>query len=163
MLNHANTLGFLAPGGKEFKPGRWARLAQARAASRPGLFGPAVTRAPPPAFPRNPRVLWSWRGLSGLRWVWQKGRGPHLKGRQEPQASSPFRAAREGRPRRRGLGPAAGHQGLNGGQIAGEGDHQRRDPGATPLAVVVSSFSGCAPAGLGVLYPAEERLSALPA
>lgn len=30
--------------------------------------------------------------------------------------------------RRRGLGPAAGHQGLNGGQVAGEGDHQRREP-----------------------------------
>ena len=30
------------------------------------------------------------RGLSGLHWVWCNGRGPHLEGRQEPQASSPF-------------------------------------------------------------------------
>ena len=30
------------------------------------------------------------RGLSGLHWVWCNGRGPHLKLRQEPQASSPF-------------------------------------------------------------------------
>ena len=36
-------------------------------------------------------MLWSWRSLSGLRWVWRNGRGPHLEGRQEPQASSPFR------------------------------------------------------------------------
>ena len=23
-------------------------------------------------------MLWSWRGLSGLRWAWRNGRGPHL-------------------------------------------------------------------------------------
>ena len=36
-------------------------------------------------------MLWSWRGLSGLHWVWRNGRRPHLEGRQEPQASSLFR------------------------------------------------------------------------
>ena len=36
-------------------------------------------------------MLWSWRGLSGFLWVWRNGRGPHLEGMQEPQASSPFR------------------------------------------------------------------------
>ena len=36
-------------------------------------------------------ILWRWRGPSGIRWVWRNGRGPHLEGRQEPQASSPFR------------------------------------------------------------------------
>ena len=40
---------------------------------------------------REALALWSWRGLSGLRWVWRNGRGPHLQGRQEPQASSSFR------------------------------------------------------------------------
>ena len=29
------------------------------------------------------------RGLSGLHWVWCNGRGPHLKLKREPQASSP--------------------------------------------------------------------------
>ena len=38
----------------------------------------------------NPRGR-LWRGPSGLRWVWCNGRGPHLEGRQEPQASSRFR------------------------------------------------------------------------
>ena len=33
---------------------------------------------------------------SGLLWVWRNGRGPHLEGRQEPQASSPFRTATAG-------------------------------------------------------------------
>ena len=41
-------------------------------------------------------MLWSWRGLSGLCWVWRNGRGPHLQGRQEPQASSPFRTPTAG-------------------------------------------------------------------
>ena len=36
-------------------------------------------------------AVWRWRGPSGLRWVWRNGRGPHLEGRQEPQASSGFR------------------------------------------------------------------------
>ena len=36
-------------------------------------------------------MLWSWRGLSGLHWVWRNGRGPHLKGRQEPQLPLLFR------------------------------------------------------------------------
>ena len=31
-----------------------------------------------------------------LRWVWRKGRGPHLEGRQESQASSPFRTPTAG-------------------------------------------------------------------
>ena len=35
-------------------------------------------------------MLWSWQGLSGLCWVRRNGRGPHLEGRQEPQASSLF-------------------------------------------------------------------------
>ena len=35
-------------------------------------------------------ILWSWQGLSGLCWVRRNGRGPHLEGRQEPQASSPI-------------------------------------------------------------------------
>ena len=35
-------------------------------------------------------------GPSGLRWVWRNGRGPHLEGRQEPQASSPFRLRPQG-------------------------------------------------------------------
>ena len=35
-------------------------------------------------------ILWRWRGPSGLRWVWRNGRGPHLEGRQAPQASSLF-------------------------------------------------------------------------
>ena len=30
------------------------------------------------------------------RWVWRNGRGPHLEGRQEPQASSPFRTPTAG-------------------------------------------------------------------
>ena len=30
------------------------------------------------------------RALSGLRWGWRNGRGPHLEGRQEPQTSSLF-------------------------------------------------------------------------
>ena len=33
---------------------------------------------------------------SGLRWVWRNGRGPHLEGRQEPQASSPRPEGRDG-------------------------------------------------------------------
>ena len=33
-------------------------------------------------------MLCSWQGLSGLCWVRRNGRGPHLEGRQEPQASS---------------------------------------------------------------------------
>ena len=41
-------------------------------------------------------VLWRWRGPSGLRWVSRNGRGPHLEGRQEPQASSPFRTPTAG-------------------------------------------------------------------
>ena len=41
-------------------------------------------------------ILWGWRGLSGLRWAWRNGRGPHLEGRQEPQASSPFRTLTAG-------------------------------------------------------------------
>ena len=41
-------------------------------------------------------LLWGWRGLSGLRWAWHNGRGPHLEGRQEPQASSPFRTLTAG-------------------------------------------------------------------
>ena len=41
-------------------------------------------------------MLWSWRGLSGLHWVWRNGRGPHLEGRQEPQASSPSRTPTAG-------------------------------------------------------------------
>ena len=41
-------------------------------------------------------ILWGWRGLSGLRWAWRTGRGPHLEGRQEPQASSPFRTLTAG-------------------------------------------------------------------
>ena len=36
-------------------------------------------------------ILWRWRGPSGLCWVWRNRRGPHLEGKQEPQASSPFR------------------------------------------------------------------------
>ena len=36
-------------------------------------------------------MLCSWQGLSGLCWVRRNGRGPHLEGRQEPQASSRFR------------------------------------------------------------------------
>ena len=28
-------------------------------------------------------MLWSWRGLSGLRWAWHNGRGPHLEVRQD--------------------------------------------------------------------------------
>ena len=36
-------------------------------------------------------MLCSWQGLSGLCWVRCNGRGPHLEGRQEPQASSQFR------------------------------------------------------------------------
>ena len=36
-------------------------------------------------------ILWRWRGASGHRWVWRNGRGPHLEGRQAPQASSAFR------------------------------------------------------------------------
>ena len=40
--------------------------------------------------------MWRWRGPSGLRWVWRNGRGPHLEGRQEPQASSPFRTLTSG-------------------------------------------------------------------
>ena len=35
-------------------------------------------------------------GPSGLRWVWRNGRGPHLEGRQEPQASSAFRTPTAG-------------------------------------------------------------------
>ena len=41
-------------------------------------------------------ILWRWRVPSGLRWVWRNGRGPHLEGRQEPQASSPFRTPTAG-------------------------------------------------------------------
>ena len=41
-------------------------------------------------------ILWRWRGPSGLRWVWRNGRGPHLEGRQEPQASSAFRTPTAG-------------------------------------------------------------------
>ena len=41
-------------------------------------------------------ILWIWGGPSGLRWVWRNGRGPHLEGRQEPQASSPFRTPTAG-------------------------------------------------------------------
>ena len=48
-------------------------------------------------------ILWSGRGLSGLRWVWRNGRGPHLEGRQGPQASSPFRTPTAG-PCRIGIG-----------------------------------------------------------
>ena len=33
---------------------------------------------------------------SGLRWVWRNGRGPHLEGRQVPQASSAFRTPTAG-------------------------------------------------------------------
>ena len=33
---------------------------------------------------------------SGLRWVWRNGRGPHLEGRQQPQASSAFRTPTAG-------------------------------------------------------------------
>ena len=38
----------------------------------------------------------SWRGLSGLRLAWRNGSGPLLEGRQEPQASSPFRTPTAG-------------------------------------------------------------------
>ena len=41
-------------------------------------------------------MLWRWRGPSGHRWVWSNGRGPHLEGRQEPEASSPFRTPTAG-------------------------------------------------------------------
>ena len=41
-------------------------------------------------------ILWRWRGPSGLRWVWRNGRGPHLEGRQAPQASSAFRTPTAG-------------------------------------------------------------------
>ena len=41
-------------------------------------------------------ILRNWRGLSGLHWVWRNGRGPHLEGRQAPQASSAFRTPTAG-------------------------------------------------------------------
>ena len=41
-------------------------------------------------------MLWRWRGPSGHRWVWSNARGPHLEGRQEPEASSPFRTPTAG-------------------------------------------------------------------
>ena len=41
-------------------------------------------------------MLWSWRGPSGLRWDWRHGRGPHIEGRQDPQASSPFQTPPQG-------------------------------------------------------------------
>ena len=58
-----------------------------RQRERPGLSQGASERR---------GILWRWRGPSGLRWVWRNGRGPHLEGRQEPQASSAFRTPTAG-------------------------------------------------------------------
>ena len=47
----------------------------------------------PPSLGVSRQEHWS---ASGLRWVWRNGRGPHLEGRQAPQASSAFRTPTAG-------------------------------------------------------------------
>ena len=76
-------------------------------------------------------MLWSWRGLSGLRWVWRTGRGPHLEGRQELQASSLFRT-----PTLRPQGPCRVGTGESGLVLSEEGNSvclSRSSGGLRPL------------------------------
>ena len=58
-----------------------------------GLRGKGGGGARVTAGPKRPHLS---VGPSGLRWVWRNGRGPHLEGRQAPQASSAFRTPTAG-------------------------------------------------------------------
>ena len=96
-------------------------------------------------------MLWSWRGLSGLRWVWRTGKGPHLEGRQEPQASSLFQT-----PTLRPQGPCRVGTGESGFVLSKEGNSacvSRCSGGLRPLFELCVKPAGVSEQCTGVSVP----------
>ena len=79
-------------------------------------------------------ILWSFRGLSGLHWVWRNGRDPHFELMQERQVSSTFLTP-IARSLQRTRNCSPGHAGKEGPQLARTGASQGFPRAATPVGV----------------------------